>query len=61
METFISRDAAERCGVTIQKFHRLAAAHRIEPVMKAPGTYGAKFWLSRDIDRLLELIEEGAA
>lgn len=61
METLLSKEAAARCGVNVQKFHRLAATHRIEPLIEAPGARGAKFWLPRDIDRLLELIDGDAA
>lgn len=52
MEVLTSRKAADRLGVNIQKFHRLAAKHGLSPVMEAPGKRGAKFWNPRDIDRL---------
>jgi hypothetical protein len=55
METLTTALAAVRVGVDVAKFHRLVRKHGIEPAFEAPGLRGAKFWLPRDIDRLLEL------
>jgi hypothetical protein len=57
METVLSREAAERVGVNVQKFHRLAALHKIYPAFEAPGKRGAKFWNVRDIDRLTDELD----
>lgn len=54
METLTSSEAAARLGVNIQKFHRLVAAHKLVPVLKAPGLRGAKFWRAADIERLAD-------
>jgi hypothetical protein len=51
-ETLTTVQAAERLGVNVQKFHRLAAAANINPVIEAPGLRGAKFWCPRDVDKL---------
>ena len=45
-------EAADRLGVNVQKFHRLAAAHSIEPHLRAPGKRGACFWLTADVEAL---------
>lgn len=52
METLTSRQAAERLGVNVQKFHRLVAAKDIQPALRAPGKRGAAFWDPADIERL---------
>jgi hypothetical protein len=44
--------------VSVQKLHRLAAAHHINPVFKASGRTGEKFWNPADIARLAELIAQ---
>ena len=61
METLTSSEGADRLGINVQKFHRLADEHGIEPVLKAPGLRGAKFWLSRDIDRIAATLTAEAA
>ena len=51
-ETLTTSEAADRLGVNVQKFHRLAAAHSIEPHLRAPGKRGACFWRPADVERL---------
>jgi hypothetical protein len=55
METLTSQEAADRIGVTVQKWHRLVAKHRIDPALKAPGLRGASFWHIADVDRIAGL------
>lgn len=59
-ETLTTKEAAERLGVDVQKFHRLVLVHRIDHALKAPGLRGAKFWNVEDIDRLAELMDSAA-
>lgn len=52
METLTTAAAAERLGVNVQKFFRLAESAGIQPALEAPGLRGAKFWRTSDIDAL---------
>lgn len=52
METLTTAEAADRLGVNVQKFFRLAEAANIQPALAAPGLRGAKFWRTADIERL---------
>lgn len=52
MNTLSSREAAERIGISVASFHRLARKHTVSPIIEAPGVRGAKFWLRTDIDKL---------
>lgn len=52
METLTTAEAAERLGVNVQKFFRLAESANILPALAAPGLRGAKFWHAHDIDQL---------
>jgi hypothetical protein len=61
MEQLASRQAADRLGVNIQKFHRLVAVYQVEPVLAVPGIRGAKFWRAVDIDRIAAALEDGDA
>lgn len=61
VETLTSRKAAERLGVNVQKFLRIAAANHVSPVLEAPGLRGAKFWNPRDIERLADELTNGGA
>lgn len=57
VEMLTSAEATVRAGVkNVQKFHRIAKAHGIFPVLEAPGLRGAKFWNPRDIDRLRDAV-----
>jgi excisionase family DNA binding protein len=53
VESLTSREAAERLGVNVQKFHRLVAEHEIRPILKGTGLRGEKFWKPSDITRLV--------
>lgn len=61
METLPSGRAAVRLHISVQKFHRLTAAHGINPVFQGTGKRGEKFWNPADIDRLADLISDGDA
>jgi hypothetical protein len=61
METLTSRQAADRLGVNVQKFHRLIVGTGIIPVVKAPGLRGAKFWAVDDIEALADRNGEAVA
>lgn len=52
MESLTSADAAQRLGVNAQRFHRLVARYKVNPVIEAPGLRGAKFWNPKDIERI---------
>ncbi len=52
MESLTSRQAADKLGVNVQKFHRLVAQHQLTPVVEVPGIRGAKFWDTEDINRI---------
>lgn len=52
METLTTAEAAAKLDVNVQKFFRLVAAADIKPALEAPGLRGAKFWKSRDVERL---------
>jgi excisionase family DNA binding protein len=51
-KTLTTREAAEALGVTVSRFHRLVAAHSIQPAIKAPGKRGACWWHVADVERL---------
>lgn len=61
MEMLSSREAADRHGWSVQKFHRLAAIHQLTPAMELPGIRGAKFWRPEDVDRLVAAESEAAS
>lgn len=61
MESLPTKAAAKRLGVSVQKVHRLTASHHINPVFKASGRTGEKFWNPADIERLAEILAEGDA
>lgn len=42
--------------MSIQKFHRLVAAHSLTPVAEVPGIRGAKFWTPSDVDQLADVL-----
>lgn len=53
MEILTTREAAERIGVTVKRFHFLTAKHSIDPAVQGSGKRGEKFWRPRDVERLL--------
>ena len=48
-------------GVSVQKFHRLAAKHGIVPVFKMPGRTGGKLWNPVAVELIRRLEVDGAA
>lgn len=57
MESLTSRQAADNLGVNPQKFHRLVATYQVEPLLKAKGIRGVRFWHPLDIEALRRRIE----
>lgn len=55
METLTTAQAAERLGVNVQKFHRLAAKHGVAPALAGTGIRGPKFWHPRDVEWIARL------
>ena len=60
VESYPTKRAALILGVTVQRFHRLARLHEVEPVFQATGVTGEKFWSPKDIARLAEIIGDAA-
>lgn len=60
MDSLTSRKAADRLGVSVQKFHRTVTKHKVNPVFELDGIRGAKFWNPRDIDRLADTLQAEA-
>jgi len=50
--TLTSAEAADRLGVTVQKWHRLAKAANLTPASAAPGLRGARWWNLADVNRI---------
>jgi hypothetical protein len=61
IEVLSTAKAAERLGMNVQKFHRLAARYGITPALKAEGQTGAMFWLDSDVERLRAELAEAEA
>lgn len=53
-----SREAAERLGISVAYFHRLAEARAIEPAVPASRHGTGKLWHPGDIEELV--LERGA-
>lgn len=44
-----SREAADRLGISVQRWHRLVERYRLSPTRELPGIRGAKFWRQQDV------------
>jgi len=60
MQSLSSREAADRLGVTVQKFHRLTRTFNLAAVAAVPGIRGAKFWNAADIEALAATLADEA-
>jgi hypothetical protein len=61
MEALTTADAAELVGVTVQKFHRLANAAEITPVIQGAGIRGPKFWKVGDVAAIARAVRAEVA
>jgi excisionase family DNA binding protein len=47
-----TRQAAERCGVTVQTVNRWVRENRLTPAVQGEGSTGTRFYRQADVDAL---------